>query len=328
MEFEGILFVVAVLALLAVRAKGKAKSQHHSPAADRGGLSRSEVVALSEDLDQIPGSSTALELSEPPLAVQPVEDLVPSSMPCSSTESQAEEPGAEAAAAPPETDIGSSLPQSRELQELQAPARRSISETLRAASAEEEPTEGAFEDLLGHLEASLMQVECRHAVALQRAELHLLTLLGGLRDFLTRSLRSQPRHRSMELVGCARASRLRAVLDSLQLSPGRSDDRLVSCRAVCDAVDEVLADFGLQETLRQEQHEKRLALQRALGEKRREEAELHQVQKPAVEDALGSPRGDHGMLNWMLTFAEALSGKVGIKLSGIWLFAHACHLGL
>ena len=28
--------------------------------------------------------------------------------------------------------------------------------------------------------------------------------------------------------------------------PGRADDRLPSCRAVCDAVDAVLADFGLQ----------------------------------------------------------------------------------
>lgn len=110
-------------------------------------------------------------------------------LPSRSTESQAEEPGAEAAAAPPETDIGSSLPQSRELQELQvagsglskfetwgqpcnmlynrqlcpvvagemsepqsrvacldqAPARRSISETLRAASAEDQG--GAWDTL-------------------------------------------------------------------------------------------------------------------------------------------------------------------------------------
>ena len=35
-----------------------------------------------------------------------------------------------------------------------------------------------------------------------------------------RSLRSQSRQRTMELVGCARASRLRAVLESLHLSPG------------------------------------------------------------------------------------------------------------
>ena len=37
-----------------------------------------------------------------------------------------------------------------------------------------------------------------------------------------RSLRSQTRRRTMELVGCARASRLRAVLESLHLSPGAS----------------------------------------------------------------------------------------------------------
>ena len=37
---------------------------------------------------------------------------------------------------------------------------------------------------------------------------------------LPRSLRSQSRQRTMELVGCARASRLRAVLESLHLSPG------------------------------------------------------------------------------------------------------------
>ena len=30
------------------------------------------------------------------------------------------------------------------------------------------------------------------------------------------------------------------------ISTGRADDRLVSCRAGCDAVDGVLADFGLQ----------------------------------------------------------------------------------
>lgn len=35
-------------------------------------------------------------------------------------------------------------------------------------------------------------MECRHAVALQRAELHLLTLLGGLRDLLTRQPFSAP----------------------------------------------------------------------------------------------------------------------------------------
>ncbi|CAK9085372.1 unnamed protein product [Durusdinium trenchii] len=132
----------------------------------------------------------------------------------------------------------------------QVPARRSISETLRAASTEEEPTEEIFDQLLEHLEESLMQVELsqHHAVLLKRAELHLLSLLGGLRDLLMRSLRSQARSRMADLVGCARASRLRAVLDSLHLSAGRcTDDRVASCRVACDAVDGVLGDFGLQD---------------------------------------------------------------------------------
>jgi len=339
----------------------KAKSQPPSPAsADEGGFSPSEVAALSEDLHQIPGSSAALESSEPLLAVQPVEQLV-ASEPCSSEESQVEEPDVEPqqvhAPVPPEPPIESAELQQPQESELQEPARRSISETLRAALAEEEPTESTFDELLDHLEASLMEVELsqHHAVLLKRAELHLLTLLGGLRDLLMRSLRSQTRRRTMELVGCAWASRLRAVLESLHLSPGRADDRLVSCRAGCDAVDGVLADFGLQETLRQEQQEKRLALQRALEEKRRKEAELRKsremqqaelrrvqleqrqaltqaMQTPTLEDAESSlpaqkftapcvapdfARGDCCMLNWFLEFAEALLGEVLCFLDGI-----------
>eukprot|EP00913_Durusdinium_trenchii_P003867 g3579.t1 len=127
---------------------------------------------------------------------------------------------------------------------------KSILDTVHPTVSQEEPTEEIFDQLLEHLEESLMQVELsqHHAVLLKRAELHLLSLLGGLRDLLMRSLRSQARSRMADLVGCARASRLRAVLDSLHLSAGRcTDDRVASCRVACDAVDGVLGDFGLQD---------------------------------------------------------------------------------
>eukprot|EP00435_Cladocopium_sp_Y103_P019150 s939_g4.t1 len=380
MEFQGLLLLVIALVLLAAHAAFKLwQRRSHS---SREAVQLQREAWLSHDLHRIPGSSTALESSEPPLAVpQPVEQLEAELHQAaalqmfdisadSEDESEAatpqmfdistdsEDESQADASVLPEPPIESAAPrQPQESEELQEPARRSISETLRAASAEEEPTESTFDELLDHLEASLMEVELsqHHAVLLKRAELHLLTLLGGLRDLLMRSLRSQTRRRTMELVGCARASRLRAVLESLHLSPGRADDRLVSCRAGCDAVDGVLADFGLQETLRQEQQEKRLALQRALEEKRRKEAELRKsremqqaelrrvhleqrqaltqaLQTPALEDAESSlpvqkftapcvapdfARGDRCLLNWFLEFAEALLGEVLCFLDGI-----------
>eukprot|EP00434_Breviolum_minutum_P044594 symbB.v1.2.039845.t1/scaffold6826.1/size15211/1 len=302
-------------AVWAAEAEEGPKVKSDSPVASAGSPmdeppASSEVVALSEDLSKIPGSATALEIGEATVpADEPDEPdlmsvLTPRSNPSDenpSMEPEMEQQPEETWEQQPEVQV-----QEEPQEEEQVPARRSISETLRAASAEEEPTERTFDELLDHLEASLMQVELsqEHAVLLKRAELHLLTLLGGLRDLLMRSLRSQSRQRTMELVGCARASRLRAVLESLHLSPGRADDRLPSCRAVCDAVDAVLADFGLQETLRQEQQEKRLALQSALEEKRREEAELRKSrekqqaelrqaqleQRQALTEALRSPQ--------------------------------------
>lgn len=75
-----------------------------------------------------------------------------------------------------------------------AQVRRSISEALRAI----EPSGETCDELLEHLEQSLLQVELSksHAVLLKRAEVHLLTLLGALRDVLSRLLGSFLRYES------------------------------------------------------------------------------------------------------------------------------------
>ncbi|CAK9020348.1 Uncharacterized protein SCF082_LOCUS14877 [Durusdinium trenchii] len=351
----------------------------------------SEPVAVPEDLPEIPGTAMGLDLPQPPPEAaggmsedvvvlgalqgadeaQDVEEAEQELEPSRSspevfdnlvddlTRQEAEQQELEPSRSSPEVfdDLVDDL--TRQEAEQQVPARRSISETLRAASTEEEPTEEIFDQLLEHLEESLMQVELsqHHAVLLKRAELHLLSLLGGLRDLLMRSLRSQARSRMADLVGCARASRLRAVLDSLHLSAGRcTDDRVASCRVACDAVDGVLGDFGLQATLRQVQEEKRLALQQALEQKRLEEAQLQksrerqqaelrktqEEQRAALAQALqirvvddlehtsmsavpkrpvrvvpDFPRGNACLVQWFLDYAEALLSEVLCFLDGL-----------
>eukprot|EP00439_Symbiodinium_sp_Y106_P058600 s962_g8.t1 len=227
----------------------------------------------------------------------------------------------------------------------------------------EEPAEApaaVMDELLAHLEESLVQVALSqsHAVLLRRAELHALTLLGAGRDFLLRSLRgSTGRQRLESLFGgdCARISRLRAVLESLPLSAGRTADaRLKGCSDACDAVESVLRDLGLQETLRSAQQQKKAALQETLEQKRleeealrkqrREEARslwrLQQEERLALERALEgqhevetvpSIEGNQGaealkpdfaardpsMLNWFLDYAEGILCDVLCFLDGI-----------
>jgi len=92
-------------------------------------------------------------------------------------------------------------------------------------------------------------------VRLSKAELELFAHVETARNFMMSVLQSEKADRKLlsQILGgdCVRISRIRAVLESMQvLWPSSGEPRLRSCLNACVSVEQVLGDLGLGFALR------------------------------------------------------------------------------